>query len=99
MLSIKNKIKSSSEALLLGFDNFTGLRVSGSDINSPAISARISAGEPLNIAGHSHGGHVVKEYSNLPSAVKIDKLVTLGTPQRESYHINRSMVGSYINAY
>jgi hypothetical protein len=68
-------------------------------INSPDITGRLMAGEKLNIVAHSHGGNVVKEYTSLSSAVKIDNLVNLGTPQRSGYTINSEKVGSYINAY
>ena len=68
-------------------------------INSHDIKSRIALGEKLNIVAHSHGGNVIKEYTHLPSAQKIDTLVNLGTPQRSDYSIDSSKVEHYYNAY
>jgi RHS repeat-associated protein len=67
-------------------------------INSPKIMARLLAGEKLNIVAHSHGGNVVKMYTNMVEARFIDTLVNLGTPQRGDYEIDRGKVGRYVNA-
>jgi len=69
-----------------------------------ALNKMISAhpfadGEPLNIVAHSHGGNVVKIYSNLPDARSIDTFVSLATPQRDDYTLNRSIVGNYVHVY
>ncbi len=68
-------------------------------INSPEVQMRLAAGEKLNIVAHSHGGNVVKEYTNLEGSTKIDNLVTLGTPQRSDYNLNQSKVVNYLNGY
>jgi RHS repeat-associated protein len=56
-------------------------------------------GEPLNIVAHSHGGNVVKLYTQLKGSQKIDTFIALGTPQRSDYTIDRSKVTSYFNVY
>jgi hypothetical protein len=68
-------------------------------INSPGVIGRLIGGEKLNIVAHSHGGNVIKEYSNSDFARKIDTVVNLGTPQRSDYSMNMSKVGQYINGY
>jgi RHS repeat-associated protein len=56
-------------------------------------------GEPIVIVAHSHGGNVVKAYSQMERARHIDRVVTLGTPQRDDYEMNMSKVGEYVNVY
>jgi RHS repeat-associated protein len=56
-------------------------------------------GESLNMVAHSHGGNVVKAYTQLAGARSVDTLVNLGTPQRSDYSINNSLLGRYVNAY
>lgn len=63
------------------------------------VQNNIKPGEKLNIVAHSHGGNIVKEYTNLNNAITIDNLVTLGTPQRDDYKINKNKVRNYVNAY
>ena len=63
------------------------------------ISKNLKPGEPLNVVAHSHGGNVVKEYTQLPGAKKIDTAVNLATPQRDDHKMNMKNVGAYINAY
>jgi hypothetical protein len=58
-----------------------------------------AAGEPLNVVTHSHGGNVVKAYTNLRGARRIDRLVSLGAPQRADYRINDGNVRAYDNVY
>jgi hypothetical protein len=53
----------------------------------------------LNIVAHSHGGNVVKDYTQLPGVPKIDTLVNLGTPQRNEHIIDLEQVGNYFNVY
>jgi RHS repeat-associated protein len=55
--------------------------------------------QPLNIVAHSHGGNVVKAYTWLPDAPRIDTLINMGTPQYPGYNINPSRVGTYLNVY
>jgi RHS repeat-associated protein len=57
----------------------------------------LKPGEALNIVAHSHGGNLIKEFTNLPGAPKITTLVTLGTPQRSDYQVNAGNVGNHIN--
>ncbi len=54
---------------------------------------------PLNIVAHSHGGNVVKAYTNLPGARRITNLVCLGAPQRTDYRIDAGHVRVYDNVY
>ncbi len=61
--------------------------------------AELGNDEPLNIVSHSHGGNVVKEYSNRADAEFIDVFVGLGTPQRGDYNMNGENIGRYINVY
>jgi RHS repeat-associated protein len=63
------------------------------------IAKNRKPGEPLNIVAHSHGGNVVKAYTQLDGAQKINTLINLGTPQRHEYKINPGMVENYINVY
>jgi RHS repeat-associated protein len=63
------------------------------------IQGRLGDNEALNIVAHSHGGNVVKLYSQLAEARFINTLITLGTPQRCDYVINRSKVGKYLNIF
>ncbi len=68
-------------------------------LNKRISGHKFRPGEKLNIIAHSHGGNVVKAYTNMDESKKIDNLVTLGTPQRGDYPINRDKVGKYINVY
>jgi RHS repeat-associated protein len=70
------------------------------------VNARLRSGECLHIVAFSHGGNVAKLYSHMPGMKTICTLVTLGTPQRPDYEINRlnvpgsnfaAAVGSYFN--
>jgi RHS repeat-associated protein len=63
------------------------------------IDKHRKSGEPLNIVAHSHGGNVVKAYTQSKGAQQVDTLITLGTPQRSDYKLNSAMVGSYINVF
>jgi hypothetical protein len=63
------------------------------------IATHLKPGEKLNIVAHSHGGNVVKLYTQMSGSEIIDTLVTLGTPQRDDYLINAEKVEAYINAY
>ncbi len=56
-------------------------------------------GEKLNIIAHSHGGNVVKEYSQMKGARKMDTVVNFGAPQRSDYTMKEGMVDRYINVY
>ena len=59
-------------------------------------------GEDLNLIGHSHGGNVIKLYSNNRYARPIDSVVTLATPNRDDYKFNKNSLtsdGHYYNVY
>jgi hypothetical protein len=60
----------------------------------------------LEIAGgtgqavpRSHGGNLVKQYTTEQGAIRIDTLITFGTPQRSDVSFDTSMVGTYLNVY
>lgn len=53
----------------------------------------------INIVAHSHGGNVVKEFTNLKGSQKIDVLVNLGTPNRDDYKINKDKVGFFLSVF
>ena len=63
------------------------------------VQAMLAPGEQFNFVGHSHGGNVGKEFTQLPGAPFVDTFVALGTPQRVDYTINSGNVGQYINAF
>jgi len=52
-------------------------------------------GQPVNLVGYSHGGNVIKAYSQLESATQILNVVTMGTPNRWDFEINRDKVDNY----
>jgi len=56
-------------------------------------------GEKLNIVAHSHGGNAVFEATKSGMDRKIDNLVTLGTPIRNDYIPDFSMVDNFLNVY
>jgi RHS repeat-associated protein len=64
-----------------------------------AFVANRQPGEPLNIVAFSHGGNVLKEYTNLEGAQQVDAVVLLGTPQRSDYAMNSDKVSTYVNVY
>jgi len=59
----------------------------------------INSNVPINLIAHSHGANVVKEYTQIPAAPKIDTFIALGAPQRDDYIINLQKVDKYINVY
>lgn len=63
------------------------------------VDKNLKPGEKLNIVAHSHGGNVVKDYSNMQGAQNISTLITLGTPNRSDYTMNMSKVGTFLNVY
>jgi len=59
---------------------------------------------PIRLVGYSHGGNVAIEVANLLGAAGlfIDHVITIGTPVRKDFQINRSggvNVGQHINVY
>jgi RHS repeat-associated protein len=80
--------------------NKTGARASAAEGLKQMIDAHtFEEGESLNIVAHSHGGNVVKAYSQLEGARDIDTLVNLGTPQRPDYKLKGGAARAYINGY
>jgi len=81
-------------------NNKTGARASAAEGLQQMIDAHtFGEGESLNIVAHSHGGNVVKAYSQLEGAREIDTLVNLGTPQRPDYKLKGGAARTYVNAY
>lgn len=60
-------------------------------------------GEPLNIIAHSHGGNVVKEFTQIYEGdKKVDAIYFLGTPHRSSHTLNWDVLSKdsiKVNAY
>jgi RHS repeat-associated protein len=79
--------------------NTTNARAQAASVLNSFIHSHLHGNEPLNIVAHSHGGNVVKAYTQLSGSAKIDTLITLGTPQRSDYVINTSKVDTYINVF
>jgi hypothetical protein len=81
-------------------DNTIAARTAGATALAAMISKhKFAPGEKLNIVAHSHGGNVVKTYTGLSGARKIDTLVNLGTPQRDDFQINAGKVDEYLNVF
>jgi len=55
--------------------------------------------ETLNIVAHSHGGNAAFIASNMGITHKIDNLITLGTPIRDDYQKNNTMIKNHINVF
>ena len=52
---------------------------------------KFKEGEKLNIVGHSHGGNVMKEFTQMyDGEKKVDNMVFLGTPHRKDYSLDYS---------
>jgi RHS repeat-associated protein len=79
--------------------NTKGARAEAAKQLKAYIQANRKPGEPLNIVAHSHGGNVVKAYTQMQDAQKIDTFIAMGTPQRSDYTINAAKVGDYINVF
>ncbi len=55
-------------------------------------------GEKLNLIGFSHGGNVIKEFTQLyDGEKKIDNLIFLGTPHRVDYQVDLRDLNFYAN--
>jgi RHS repeat-associated protein len=77
----------------------TGYARSAAAIGLLWLIEKFPEDEPVVVVAHSHGGNVVKEYTQLPGARRVNVVVTLGTPQRDDYQMSMSRVGEYINVY
>ncbi len=61
-------------------------------------SHEFKEGEKLNIVQHSHGGNVVKEWSQeYEGEKKVDNMVFLGTPHRKDYQLNYDVLDENAN--
>jgi RHS repeat-associated protein len=87
-----------------GGRNTRGSRQAGAD----AILAEIlrfhqnNPDEPIRLVGHSHGGNVGILVANMlaEKGIKVDTLITIGTPVRNDYQLNRGVtVGQHINVF
>jgi RHS repeat-associated protein len=95
-----------------GMANTHQARQEAADLLSQRISSILSI-DPfaeINVIAYSHGGNVVKEYSQREDARNITRAITLGTPQRledspewsakgPAYRMDYGNVGLYINVY
>ena len=68
-------------------------------INDIIKNHEFAEGEKLNIVAHSHGGNAVFEATKSGMDRQIDNLVTLGTPIRNDYIPNFSMVNNFLNVF
>jgi len=83
-----------------GMDNTDEARkAAAEDIKNIINNHDFKEGETLNIVAHSHGGNAAFLASNMDIKHKIDNLVTLGTPIRDDYKKNDTMIGKHINVY
>jgi hypothetical protein len=63
---------------------------------------QFTEGEEFNFIVHSHGGNVLKEFTQLWHGRPIDNIVFLGTPHRDDYFLNYSKLApnaNLINVY
>jgi len=56
---------------------------------------------PVNLVGHSHGGNVAIQASDIlaKEEIKVDKLITMGTPVRSDYQLTGNNVDNHTNIY
>jgi len=70
----------------------------GKKLAEKVSSHKFKEGEKLNVVGHSHGGNVIKEFTQAYDGdKKIDNMVILGTPQRTDHTLDRSDLDSDAN--
>lgn len=81
-----------------GGDNAAARTHAAEAIAGTIAGYKFADGEKLNLVGHSHGGNIAIQVSQLTDR-KIDNLVTLGTPVRSDYEPNHGMIGNHVNAY
>ena len=83
--------------------NSTQARKDGAKQLYDAILQSQKPGESLNLVGHSHGGNVIKEFTQIYGGdKKVDSIVFLGTPHRSDHVLNWSAVdpkGQVLNVY
>ncbi len=59
----------------------------------------LPADEEIIVISYSHGGNVVKEYTNMEGARHIDTHLSLGTPVRSDYKAKPGGVGEHVQVY
>ena len=68
-----------------------------------AILENQKPGESLNLVGHSHGGNVIKEFTQIYGGdKKVDSIVFLGTPHLPNHVLNWKVInpdGQVLNVY
>jgi RHS repeat-associated protein len=81
--------------------NGSEARTEGAELLAQRIAEvqRLTGDKNINIVAHSHGGNVVKEYTNRPDAVRLNFVVNLNTPQRSDYRANMNNITKLINVY
>jgi filamentous hemagglutinin len=78
-----------------GADNSSFARLNaGFRLSEFVENYKFEEGETLNIIAHSHGGNVVKDFTQLYQGdKKIDNVIFLGTPVIKDYEIDYSKLG------
>jgi hypothetical protein len=73
-------------------ENSKDARTGGAQqLNEMIENYQFADGEQLNIVAHSHGGNVVKEFTQIyDGEKKIDNATFLGTPVRDDYRLNQN---------
>ncbi len=87
------------EQLRWSGENIKQARTEGADqLKTMVDSHEFKEGEKLNIVQHSHGGNVVKEWSQeYEGEKKVDNMVFLGTPHRKDYQLNYDVLDKNAN--
>lgn len=87
----------------MGGNNEKVRNLAAEDLVALVKNHKFKEGEPLNIVGHSHGGNIIKEFTQLYEGEKeIDSVVMMGTPQRPDYVFDKTDMaegGKIINVY
>ena len=85
-------------------ENTREARIEGAEkMNNMLDGYKYKSGEGLHVIGHSHGGNVFKEFSQIYKGdKKVDTSVFLGTPHRDDHILNYDVLApnaSLINLY
>ncbi|MEN9390690.1 MAG: hypothetical protein RLZZ283_790, partial [Candidatus Parcubacteria bacterium] len=81
-----------------GGDNRASRTAAASYVADIINNHQFAEGEKLNLVGHSHGGNIAIQVTNIVDR-KVDTLVTIGTPVRSDYKPNAANIGMHVNAY
>jgi filamentous hemagglutinin family protein len=82
----------------MGNNNDKMRMVGANELNDLIKNYKFAPGEKLNIIDHSHGGNVVKAFTQLYNGPKkIDTLVFLGTPHRSDYQLDYTDLATNAN--